>query len=62
MRSPELEITVTDDWTGLVASDPRAAIAEQARLKKEFEAALNGGLVAVGFSRGDTPKYLLHKS
>ncbi len=61
-RTPVREITVTPDWAGLVASDPKAAIAEQARLKEEFEAALAAGLVAAGFARGEEPKYLFHKA
>ncbi len=61
-RTHERVITVTADWARLVASDPKAAIAEQARLKEEFEAALAAGLVATRFSRGDAPKYLLYKA
>lgn len=57
-RTPEREIVVIPDWAGLVGSDPKAAIAEQARLKEEFESALAAGLIAAGFSRGDEPKYL----
>jgi predicted GNAT superfamily acetyltransferase len=61
-RTPEREIAVTPDWAALVSSDPRAAIAEQARLKDDFEAALAAGLVAAGFVRDDRePKYLLYE-
>ncbi len=61
-RTLEREITVTPDWSALVASDPKAAIVEQGRLKEEFEAALAAGLVATGFLRSDEPKYLFHKA
>ncbi len=61
-RSPEREIAVTPNWTVLVASDPTAAIAEQVRLKEEFESAHAAGLIATGFSRGDEPRYLLYKA
>lgn len=61
-RTPEREITVTPDWATLVASDPKTAIAEQTRLKEEFEAALTAGLVAAGFVRGEEPKYLFYKA
>jgi predicted GNAT superfamily acetyltransferase len=61
-RTPVREIEVTPDWAKLVESDPKAAIAEQARLKNEFEAAFAAGLVAAGFVRDDSqPKYLLFK-
>jgi predicted GNAT superfamily acetyltransferase len=61
-RTPEREIAVTPDWAALVSSDPRAAIAEQARLKDDFKAALAAGLVAAGFVRDDRePKYLLYE-
>lgn len=59
---PEIEIVVTPDWAALVAADPTAALAEQARLKSEFEAAFARGLVARGFARDEEhPKYLLFK-
>lgn len=61
-RLPVREILVTPDWSSLVSSDPKGAIAEQARLKNEFETAFAVGLVADGFVRDDShPKYLLYK-
>jgi len=60
--APEAEIAVTSDWTALVAADSNAAIAEQKRLKAEFESAFERGLVGRGFRRDDvSPKYLLFK-
>lgn len=62
MKGPSAEIAVTPDWTSLVAADPDAAIAEQERLKDEFEAAFSAGLIGRGFVRDDeTPKYLLYE-
>ena len=56
------KIEVPRDWNALVKTDPRAATAEQARLKEEFQTAFAGGLVARGFERSETnPKYLLYK-
>lgn len=56
----DAEIEIMDDWPGLVASDPAAALDEQIRIRGEFQAALAGGLVARGFRRGDRPAYLLY--
>ncbi len=60
--APDVEIAVTPDWTALVARDPSEAIAEQKRLKEEFEAAFERGLVGRGFKRDETsPAYLLYQ-
>ncbi len=58
---PEVEISIMDDWPGLVAADSAAALAEQSRIRAEFEAAFNRGLVGRGFRR-DTgrPTFLLY--
>ena len=59
---PELAIAVTPDWPELVARDSKEAIAEQARLKAEFESAFERGLVGRGFRRdAASPAYLLYK-
>jgi predicted GNAT superfamily acetyltransferase len=61
-RSPAVSIDVTADWTELVARDSNEAIAEQKRLKSEFESAFERGLVGRGFVRDDSsPKYLLYE-
>jgi predicted GNAT superfamily acetyltransferase len=61
-ETPELEIIVTPDWAELVARDSNDAIAEQKRLKTEFELAFESGLVGRGFKRDATsPAYLLYK-
>ncbi|MFM9902938.1 MAG: GNAT family N-acetyltransferase [Pyrinomonadaceae bacterium] len=61
-REPSAVIEIMSDWLGLVESDPSAAIAEQMRIRKEFEAAFRDGLIAEGFRR-DTgnPAYLLYR-
>jgi predicted GNAT superfamily acetyltransferase len=57
-----VEISVTPDWSSLVASDPIAAIAEQERLRTEFDAAFAIGMIGRGFVRDDaTPRYLLYR-
>lgn len=59
---PARRITVTPDWSGLVAADPEAALAEQTRLRGEFLPAFAEGLVCRGFVRDETsPQYLLYK-
>lgn len=59
--APKLEIEVTPDWAALVANDAAKALAEQERLRAEFEAAFARGLVVRGFRRdAEHPKYLLY--
>jgi len=60
-EAPAVEIEVTPDWAELVAEDAAKALAEQQRLRAEFEAAFARGLVARGFRRdAKHPKYLLY--
>lgn len=59
---PARRITVTPDWSSLVAADPEAALSEQTRLRAEFEAGFAEDLVCRGFVRDETaPQYLLYK-
>ena len=59
---PEVVIPVTPDWSELVTRDSNEAIAEQKRLKAEFEPAFERGLVGRGFRRDKTsPAYLLYR-
>lgn len=59
--APVETIEIPNDWNDLVKSDPQRAIAEQERIKKEFQAALAAGLIASGFERNEiAPKYLLY--
>ncbi len=55
-------IAIPSAWDDLVKSDLRGAIAEQQRIRDEFQNAFAEGLIARGFSRGDSaPRYLLFK-
>jgi len=59
---PVDEVKLMRDWFGLVESDPAAALAEQLRIRGEFEAAFANGLVGRAFRRDDAhPAYLLYK-
>lgn len=61
-RVPDHEIEVTPDWNTLVATDTNAAIAEQARIRHEFEGAFAKAMIARGFVRdAEHPKYLLFR-
>ncbi|MFN2501614.1 MAG: GNAT family N-acetyltransferase [Pyrinomonadaceae bacterium] len=56
------EIEITDDWAGLVDSDPAAALAEQLRVRGEFEAAFADGVVGRAFRReAARGTYLLYR-
>ncbi len=60
---PVVEIAIMNDWTELVARDPEAALAEQMRVRAEFEVAFADGLVGRSFRRDEVrPAYLLYKS
>jgi predicted GNAT superfamily acetyltransferase len=49
------------DWNELVKNDPHKAVAEQERIKKEFQTAFADGLICRGFERGaDVLAYLLY--
>jgi predicted GNAT superfamily acetyltransferase len=53
-------IEIPNDWNALVKADARAAVAEQARIKNEFQAAFAENLVGRSFQRSATnPKFLL---
>jgi predicted GNAT superfamily acetyltransferase len=61
-REPDAKIEIMNDWLALVETDPRAALAEQMRIRGEFEAAFAEGMVGRGFRRDDErPTYLLYK-
>lgn len=54
-------IEVGFDWNRLVETAPLAAVAEQTRIKNEFQKAFAEGLVCRAFERGaDVSKYLLY--
>ena len=55
-------VEIPPDWNDLVVRDTKKAIAEQERIKHEFQTAFAEGLIVRGFERSDThPKYLLYK-
>lgn len=59
--APVEKIEIPNDWNGLVAADPQAALAEQLRLRDEFEAAFAKGLIGRAFQRDEQrPAYLLY--
>jgi predicted GNAT superfamily acetyltransferase len=61
-RTIAREITIPPDWPELVRTDPQTALAEQVRVKYEFEDAFSRGLICRGFERDSTgPKYLLYE-
>lgn len=61
-REPDASVEIMNDWLALVESDPAAALAEQLRIRGEFEAAFADGLVGRSFRRDILrPAYLLYK-
>lgn len=61
-REPDATVEIMNDWLGLVESDPLSALAEQKRIRGEFESAFADGLVGRAFRRDDErPAYLLYK-
>jgi predicted GNAT superfamily acetyltransferase len=62
IREPSVTIDAVNDWAALVDEDAERAVAEQLRLRKEFQDAFTDGLVAAGFARdAERPRYLLFK-
>jgi len=62
-RELAASIEIMNDWMGLVEADPQGALAEQLRIRVEFQAAIDDGLVGRGFKRDDErPAYLLYKN
>ena len=56
-------IEIPPNWNELVVKDTKKAIAEQERIKHEFQTAFAEGLIVRGFERSETnPKYLLYRS
>lgn len=59
---PVRTVEIPPNWNELVVGDTPRAIAEQARIKHEFQTAFAEGLIVRGFERSETsPKYLLYK-
>ena len=54
-------IEISNDWNEIVKSNPEKAVAEQQRVKEEFQKAFAENLVCRSFQRDDVnPKYLLY--
>ncbi|HEX8734919.1 MAG TPA: GNAT family N-acetyltransferase [Pyrinomonadaceae bacterium] len=59
---PALTIEIPNGWNNLVAANPEKAVAEQTRIKEEFQKAFSEGLICKGFERSETnPRYLLYE-
>jgi predicted GNAT superfamily acetyltransferase len=57
---PVATVAIMNDWAGLVTADPEAALAEQLRIRREFQEAMSKGLIVRGFQRDENhPRYLL---
>jgi predicted GNAT superfamily acetyltransferase len=55
-------IEISNDWNALVRDDPQKAVAEQTRVKEEFQTAFSENLICKNFVRDEkSPKYLLYK-
>lgn len=55
-------VEIPPNWNELVVRDTKRAIAEQARIKHEFQTAFAENLIVRGFERSETnPKYLLYR-
>ncbi len=60
-REAKAEVEVPNDWFGLLEESTEKALAEQARIRADFEAAFKQGLVGRGFKRDELhPRYLLY--
>lgn len=56
-------IEIPNDWSTLVKENPAQAVAEQRRVKEEFQTAFSENLICKGFERDEkNPKYLLYKN
>ena len=57
------KIEISNDWDKLVKLNPAKAVAEQQRVKTEFQKAFAQSLICKSFQRDDVnPKYLLYAS
>lgn len=56
-------IEIPNDWNDLVKQNSEKAVAEQRRVKTEFQNAFAENLICKGFERAEnSPKYLLYKN
>lgn len=55
-------IEIPNDWNAMLKSDAARAVAEQERVKREFQQAFDAGLICRRFERDELrPKYLLYE-
>jgi len=55
------EVVIPKDWYALVGANAKDALAEQLRMRTEFQSAFASGMVCRGFVRDETkPRYLLY--
>ncbi len=58
--APVKTVVIPNDWNALVKSDIKTAVAEQTRIKSEFQTAFAENLICRRFERSENaPKYLL---
>jgi predicted GNAT superfamily acetyltransferase len=58
--TPVGSVSIPAEWNAVVKSDPKRALAEQARVREEFKQAFENGLICAGFERGEEQsRYLL---
>lgn len=56
-------VEIPPNWNEFVVKETKKAIAEQERIKEEFQTAFAEGLIVRGFERSETnPKYLLYRN
>ena len=61
-HEPAAAIVILNDWLDLVRDEPQKALAEQQRIRAEFEAAFANGLACRGFRRDAArPAFLLYQ-
>ena len=61
-RELAASIEIMNDWLVMVRDEPERALAEQTRIRREFEAAFAEGLVCRSFRRdASCPEYLLYR-
>ena len=61
-QEPAAMIGIMNDWFDLVRDEPERALAEQGRIRGEFEAAFSDRLVCRGFRRDERrPAFLLYR-
>lgn len=56
-------VEIPNDWNALLKENPERSVAEQTRVKAEFQNAFAENLICKGFERDEqAPKYLLYKN